>query len=87
MMPDDNEHPFFIECDFEYPAEIEEKTQNFPLCSYQTKADPGISSEFMNCVKPPYHKPTPKLMCNVRDTFFTGCIIGCSSFTSPWVCM
>ena len=38
--PDDNEYGYFIECDLEYPAEIKEKTENFPLCPYQTKADP-----------------------------------------------
>ena len=35
--PDDNEFGYFIECDLEYPAEIKEKTENFPLCPYQTK--------------------------------------------------
>ena len=42
--PDDNEIGYFIECDLEYPAEIEEKTENFPLCPYQTKADPDLFS-------------------------------------------
>ena len=37
--PDDNEYGYFIECDLEYSAEIKEKTENFPLCPYQTKAD------------------------------------------------
>ena len=31
-----------FECDFEYPVEIKEKTENFPLCPYQTKADPDL---------------------------------------------
>ena len=43
--PDDNEFGYFIECDLEYPAEIKEKTENFPLCPYQTKADPNLFSE------------------------------------------
>ena len=30
--PDDNEYGYFVECDLEYPAEIKEKTENFPLC-------------------------------------------------------
>ena len=37
QIPDDNEYGFFIECDLEYPAEIKEKTKNFPFCPYQTK--------------------------------------------------
>ena len=41
---DDNEYGFFIECDLEYPAEIKEKTKNFPFCPYQTKADPNLFS-------------------------------------------
>ena len=49
--PDDNEFGYFIECDLEYPAEIKEKTENFPLCLYQTKADPNLFSEYMNSVK------------------------------------
>ena len=49
--PDDNEYGYFIECDLEYPAEIEEKTENFPLCPYQTKADPNLFSDYMNSVK------------------------------------
>ena len=38
--PDDCAYGYFIECDLENPAEIKEKTENFPLCPYQTKADP-----------------------------------------------
>ena len=34
IIPDNNPYGFFIECDFEYPAEIKEKTENFPLCPY-----------------------------------------------------
>ena len=40
--PDDNEYGYFIEGDLEYPAEITEKTENFPFCPYQTKADPNL---------------------------------------------
>ena len=43
--PDDNEFGYFIECDLEYPAEFKEKTENFPLCPYQTRADPECFSE------------------------------------------
>ena len=39
--PDD--YGYFIECDLEYPAEIKEKTEYFPLCPYQTKTDPIFS--------------------------------------------
>ena len=56
--PDDNEFGYFIECDLEYPAEIKEKTENFPLCPYQTKADPECFSEYMNSEKQPNYKPT-----------------------------
>ena len=30
--PEDNEFGYFIECNFEYPAEFKEKTKNFPFC-------------------------------------------------------
>ena len=43
--PDDNEYGYFIECDLEYPAEIKEKTENFPQCPYQTKSDPNLFSD------------------------------------------
>ena len=65
--PDDNEFGYFIECDLEYPAEIKEKTENFPLCPYQTKADPECFSEYMNSVKQPNYKPTEKLMCDLTN--------------------
>ena len=39
---DNNEKGFFIECDLEYPAEIKQKTENFPLCPYQTEANPSF---------------------------------------------
>ena len=63
--PDDNEFGNFIECDLEYPAEIKEKTENFPLCPYQAKADPNLFSEYMNSVKQPNYKPTEKRMCDL----------------------
>ena len=65
--PDDNEYGYFIECDLEYPVEIKEKTENFPLCPYQTKADPNLLSDYMNSVKQTNYKPTPKLMCDVTN--------------------
>ena len=65
--PDDNEIGYFIECDLEYPAEIKEKTENFPLCPYQTKADPNLFSEYMNSVKKPNYKPTEKFMCDLTN--------------------
>ena len=55
-IPDDNEYGFFIECDLEYPAEIKEKTENFPLCPYQTKADPRRKSKLREFT------PTPILI-------------------------
>ena len=67
QVPDDNESGFFIECDLEYPAEIKEKTKNFPLCPYQTKADPNLFSEFMNSVNQPNYKPTQKLVCDLNS--------------------
>ena len=65
--PDDNEYGSFIECDLEFPAEIKEKTENFPLCPYQTKADSNLFSDYMNNVKQPNYKPTLKLMCDVTN--------------------
>ena len=35
--PDDNEYGYLIECDLENPAEIKEKTENFPLCLFKPK--------------------------------------------------
>ena len=67
QVPHDNESGFFIECDLEYPVEIKEKTKNFPLCPYQTKADPNLFSDNMNSVKQTNYKPTPKLMCDVTN--------------------
>ena len=51
--PDDNEYGYFLERDLEYLAEIKEKTENFPLCPYQTNADPDLFSGYMNSVKQP----------------------------------
>ena len=65
--PDNTEFGYFIECDLEYPVEIKEKTKNFPFCPYQTKADPDSFSDYMNSVKQPNYKPTPKLMCDVTN--------------------
>ena len=42
---------FFIECDLEYFVEIKEKSKNFTLCPYQTKADPELFTLYMNSVK------------------------------------
>ena len=67
--PDDNEFGYFIECDLEYPAEIKEKTENFPLCPYQTKADPELFTTYMNSVKQPNYKPTEKLMCDLTNKY------------------
>ena len=67
FIPDDNEYGFFIECDLLYPAEIKEKTKNFPFCPYQTKADPNLFSGYMNSVNQPNYKPTSKLMCDVTN--------------------
>ena len=49
------------------PAEFKEKTKNFPLCPYQTKADPLCFSDYMNSVKQPNYKPTQKLMCDLTN--------------------
>ena len=65
--PDDNEYGYFIECDVLYHVEIEEKTENFPLCSYQTKADPNLFPDYMNSVKQPNYKSTQKLMCDLTN--------------------
>ena len=44
LIPGDNESGLFIECDLEYPVAIKEK--NFPMCPYQTKADPDLFTHF-----------------------------------------
>ena len=67
--PDDCAYGYFIECDSEYPAEIKEKTENFPLCPYQTKADPDLFSSYMNSVKQPNYKPTEKRMCDQKNKY------------------
>ena len=65
--PDHNEFSYFVECDLEYPAEIKEKTKNFPFCPYQTKADPELFTTYMNSVKQPNYKPTEKLLCDLSN--------------------
>ena len=65
-IPDDNEYGFFIECILEYPSEIKEKT-NFPLCPYQTKADPELFTLYLNSVKQLNYKPTQKPVCDLRN--------------------
>ena len=67
QIPDNNAYGFFIECDMLYPADIKEKTENFPFCPYQTKADPNLFSDYMNSVKQPKYKPASKLMCDVTN--------------------
>ena len=64
FIPDNNPYGFFIECDLEYPAE---KTENFPLCPYQTKADPELFTTYMNGVKQLNYKPSEKLMCDLTN--------------------
>ena len=56
-----------MECDIEYPAEIKEKTENIPLCPYQTKADPELFSDYMNSVKQTNYKPATKLGCDLTN--------------------
>ena len=68
FIPEDNEYGYFIECDLEYPEEIKEKTENLPLCLYQTKADPELFTTYMNSVKQPNYKPSDdKLMCDLTN--------------------
>ena len=67
FIPDNNPYGFFKECDIEYPAEIKEKTENFPLCPNQTKVDPECFSDYMNRVKQPNYKPTRKLVCDLTN--------------------
>ena len=67
QIPDGNEYGFFIICDLEYPVETKEKTKNFPLCPYQTKADPEMFTIYLNSVKHPKNKPTQKLVCDMTN--------------------
>ena len=69
FIPDKNEFGYFIECDLEYPVEINEKTENFPLCPYQTIADSNLFSGYMNSVKQPNYKPTEELMCDLTNKY------------------
>ena len=64
--PDGDEYGYFKECDSEYPAEIE-KTENFPLCHYQTKPDMNRFSDYLNSVKLLNWKPILKLMCDLTS--------------------
>ena len=43
FIPDNNPFGFFIEYDLENPAEIKEKTENFPLCPYKEKQIQSVS--------------------------------------------
>ena len=67
QLPDDNEHGFFIECDLKYNVKIKEKTNNYPFCPYQTKADPHSFTLYMNSVNQPNYKPTSKPLCDVTN--------------------
>ena len=62
QIPDDNEYAFFKECDLQCPIEIEQTTENFPLCPYQVEVDCELFSDFMNFVKQSNYKPTQKLV-------------------------
>ena len=65
QISEDNEYEFFIEYDLEYPAEIKQTIENFPLCPYQVEANCELFSEYMNLIKPPNYKPTQKLLCDL----------------------
>ena len=65
--PDDFEIGFFIECDLEFPQDIKEKSENFPLCFYQVEANCELFSEYMNFIEQPNHKPTLKLVCDLTN--------------------
>ena len=67
QIPDDNESGFFIECDLEPSEDIKEKTENFPVCPYKTKADPELFSSYLNSILPKNYTPTTKLMCDVKN--------------------
>ena len=67
QIPDDNESGFFIECEIYYPENIKEKTENFPLCPYKTKADTQLFSTYINSILPKKYRPTNKLMCDVKN--------------------
>ena len=41
--PDDNEYGYFIECDLEYPAEIEKKTKTFHFVLIKQKQIQSVS--------------------------------------------
>ena len=66
QIPDDNQHGCFFERDLEYRAEIQKKTEKFPFCPYQTKKNQNFT-DYMNSVKQPKYKPTPKVMLNLSN--------------------
>ena len=67
QIPDNNTCGYFIEGWYALSSWHQRKTESFPLCPYQTKADPNLFSDYMNSVKQPYYKPTSKLMCDVTN--------------------
>ena len=51
----------------EYPVEIKQNTEKFPLRLYQVEAICELFSEYMNFVKQPNYKPAQKLVCDLTN--------------------
>ena len=65
QIPDDNEHGFFFECELEDPAEIQRRLKFFHYVFIRQKNQ--NFTDYMNSVKQPKYKPTPKVMVNLSN--------------------
>ena len=63
-VPDDSESEIILECDLGYPAEVKQKTENFPLRPYQEDANLIFFKDYINSGKQPNNKPTTDLVCD-----------------------
>ena len=57
---DNSDYGYFIKCNSEPPAEINQDTDNLPLCPYQTQACKECFSEYMNSVVTNFKQPPNK---------------------------
>ena len=53
-----SEFGIFLECDSEYPAEIEQIHETFLLCPYQVEDNCELFSDYMDFNQQPIYKPT-----------------------------
>ena len=65
--PDDANIGYFVEVDLIYPADIKEKTKNFPFCPENKKINPDKHNDYMNKKKPKNYTKSKKLICDWYD--------------------